>query len=82
MTITFTDWCLEISCDSPKQHLFDGTMKPQFVLNPGGANSNNILDDPTVNTSSDVSVVLNGEKVTFPDGIGPIIIEDTNDTEK
>ena len=74
MTITFTDWCLEISCDSPKQHLFDGTMKPQFVLNPDGVNSNNILDDPTVNTSSDVSVVLNGEKVTFPDGIGPIII--------
>lgn len=77
MDVTLTDWSVEISCDSPRQHLFDGTMKPQFVLNPHGTGSGNILDDPSVNTSTDVSVVLNGEKITFPQGISPIIINES-----
>lgn len=79
MEITLTDWCVKVSCDSDKQHLFDGTMKPQFTLNPYSTPNGtvDILDNPSVNMSSDVSVILNGEKITFPDGISPVIINDS-----
>ena len=77
MDIAFTDWSVDISCDSPRQHLFDGTMKPQFVLNPNASGVGNSPDNQIINTSSDVSVVLNSEKITFPEGIYPIIINDS-----
>ncbi len=74
MTLTLETWCVKVSCDSDQgQHLFDGTMKPQFELNP--------YADATVQgsvnmavQSSDVSVMLNGVDITFPEGITPYII--------
>lgn len=75
MSITLSDYSVKVLCDSPTQHLFDGTMMPQFVLNPRGTASNN--SQSNVSTSSDVSVVLNGEKMSFPEGINPIIINDS-----
>lgn len=75
MSITLTDWCVKISCDSSKQHLFDGTMKPQFTLNPYGTPTSQPTPPSSVN--SDVSVVLNGEKVVFANGISPVIINDS-----
>lgn len=77
MDITLTDWGVEISCDSDRQHLFDGKMKPQFTLNPYGTPSGNTSPTPPVSMSSDVSVILNGEKVVFPEGIAPLIINDS-----
>lgn len=76
MNITLTDYCVKVSCDSDKQHLFDGIMKPQFTLNPYGTPSSTPNTPPT-NMSSDVSVVLNGSKVSFPKGINPVIINDS-----
>lgn len=77
MDITLTDWGVEISCDSDRQHLFDGKMKPQFTLNPYGTPSGNTSPTPPVSMSSDVSVILNGEKVVFPEGVAPLIINDS-----
>ena len=77
MRITLTDWCVKISCDSDRQHLFDGTMKPQFTLNPYGTPSGGTQTAPPSSMSSDVSVVLNGEKMTFKNGVAPIIINDS-----
>lgn len=83
MELTLDTWCVKLTCDSDQgQHLFDGTMKPQFELNPHG-NSNTPAvtpptdsDTPDYTMSSDVSVVLNSEKVTFEEGVNPIIIND------
>ena len=77
MDITLTDWGVEISCDSDRQHLFDGKMKPQFTLNPYGTPSGTAPNTPTASMSSDVSVILNGEKMVFPEGIAPVIINDS-----
>lgn len=77
MAITLTDWGVEISCDSDRQHLFDGTMKPQFTLNPYGTPTGGTQPTPPVSMSSDVSVILNGEKMSFPEGISPLIINDS-----
>lgn len=77
MDITLTDWCVKISCDSDRQHLFDGTMKPQFTLNPYGTPSGDTQQTPPSSMSSDVSVVLNGEKMTFKNGVSPVIINDS-----
>lgn len=77
MAITLTDWGVEISCDSDRQHLFDGTMKPQFTLNPYGTPSGNNQPTPPTSMSSDVSVILNGTKMSFPEGIAPVIINDS-----
>ena len=57
MDITLTDWGVEISCDSDRQHLFDGKMKPQFTLNPYGTPSGTAPNTPTASMSSDVSVI-------------------------
>ena len=76
MDITLTDWGVEISCDSDRQHLFDGKMKPQFTLNPYGTPSGTAPNTPPVSMSSDVSVILNGEKMSFPQGISPVIVND------
>ena len=77
MDITLTDWGVEISCDSDRQHLFDGKMKPQFTLNPYGTPSGTAPNTPPASMSSDVSVILNGEKMVFPEGIAPVIINDS-----
>lgn len=77
MDITLTDWGVEISCDSDRQHLFDGKMKPQFTLNPYGTPSGTAPNTPPASMSSDVSVILNGEKMIFPEGIAPVIINDS-----
>ena len=77
MDLTLTDWGVEISCDSDRQHLFDGKMKPQFTLNPYGTPSGTAPNTPTASMSSDVSVILNGEKMVFPEGIAPVIINDS-----
>lgn len=81
MKITLDDWCVKITCDSDQgQHLFDGTMKPEFNLNPyGNGDSGNTTDVPTTDSpiiSGDVSVKLNGETVEFENGIEPVIIND------
>ena len=84
MSITLEDWGVRISCDSDQgQHLFDGMMKPEFELNPHSNNTNNETnttpdtpdtEEPVIN--GDVSVKLNGEMISFDDGIEPVIIDD------
>ena len=81
MTVTLTDWCVKVSCDSDQgQHLFDGTMKPQFNLNPytdpENIGSTDIPVTHSISMNPGVSVVLNGQTMTFPEGINPIIIND------
>lgn len=84
MELTLDTWCVKVTCDSDQgQHLFDGTMKPQFPLAPYENGSTSEVtppsdgdDTPDYTMSSDVSVVLNSEKVTFAEGINPIIIND------
>ena len=80
MTVTLTDWCVKVSCDSDQgQHLFDGMMKPQFNLNPYAEPDNTVSDapsTPSVSMNPGVSVVLNGETISFPEDIHPIIIND------
>ena len=82
MDITLEDWCVKISCDSDQgQHLFDGTMKPQFNLDPYSAptgqqsstntTQNNIIMNPGI------SVILNSQTVSFPNGVNPIMVNDS-----
>lgn len=84
MKITLTDWCVNISCDSDKQHLFDGTMKPTFTLNPHGntvttptQSPSQTVDIPNLPANSDISVVLNGKSIPFSNGVKPVIINDS-----
>lgn len=82
MEVTLTDFGVEISCDSDRQHLFDGTMKPQFTFNPyntptGNREPSNTQTTTPSSMSSDVAVMLNGEKMSFPEGIAPVIINDS-----
>ncbi len=77
MQITLSDWNVQISCDSDRQHLFDGTMKPQFPLNPYNTPNSGATPDTPTNMSSNVSVVLNGKTMSFPEGIKPLIINDS-----
>lgn len=73
MTLTLEEWCVKVSCDSDQgQHLFDGTMKPQFELDPY-ADAVSVSSGTPVR-SSDVTVMLNGTDVVFPDGVSPYII--------
>lgn len=72
MTLTLDTWCVKVSCDSAQgQHLFDGTMKPQFELDPY---AEIILSSGTPIKSADVSVMLNGTDIAFADGTAPYII--------
>ena len=79
MKLDLEDWCVKVSCDSDQgQHLFDGTMKPQFDLKPFEAPSgdNGNSGNPIYSQSRDLSVYLNSEKVVFPEGTYPVIIND------
>lgn len=73
MILTLEEWCVKVSCDSDQgQHLFDGTMKPQFELNPHAE-----VAPPPSNTpvnGKDVTVMLNGNDIVFPENINPYII--------
>lgn len=79
MKLTLEKWCVKVSCDSDNgQHLFDGTMKPQFELSPyempNGAQT--VTPDPFITMNPGITVMLNSEPVKFPEGINPIIIND------
>lgn len=80
MKLTLDAWCVKISCDSDQgQHLFDGTMKPQFDLKPYElpSGSNTTTTTPNITMNPGVSVVLNSQKVNFSDDVHPIIINDS-----
>lgn len=79
MNITFEKWCVKLSCDSDNgQHLFDGTMKPQFDLNPYDYpdGTQTVTPDPFITMNPGITVMLNSQQVTFPEGINPVIIND------
>lgn len=78
MSITLDSWCVKLSCDSDQgQHLFDGIMYPQFELDPYSAPSQPpTFTNTTPSPGSGVSVVLNNETVSFPNGISPVILDD------
>lgn len=76
MDITLTDSGVKVSCNSDSQHLFDGIMTPQFAFSPYGSQPSSPTNEYSYGLSTDVSVVLNGEKINFPNEITPIIIND------
>lgn len=80
MKITLESWCVKLSCDSDQgQHLFDGTMKPQFDLKPyeKPIGSQVIPTTPEITMNPGVTVVLNSQKIDFADGVHPIIINNS-----
>ena len=66
MDITLTDSGVKVSCNSDSQHLFDGIMTPQFAFSPYGSQPSSPTNEYSYGLSTDVSVVLNGEKIIFP----------------